>query len=463
MKTNNKTHVVASRRRSSARSVYRDQDDEAISQKYSNLTGDCFAAKVQERRLAKTSLYFLILTISIFFLSACSAQTQTTPTAEVPIILTPIVIADTPAPTFTCTKLDVAPTSTPNSASLFPPVSGADFSIGPADAPVTLIQYCDFQSQGCQAMATIAAELMRNHSNLRFVFRPLPLTNILDKSDKSVLAALAAGEQGKFWEMYDLLFVRYNDWVNLTPSQFDAWILNESPSVGIDANQLEDEIKAEATVTKLASIVEVATQLNIAAVPLILINGEQFYLLDYQNISDTIGIIALGSKQFTECPPFSIDTNKTYIATLETEKGNIVIQLFADKAPLAVNSFVFLAKQGWYDGVTFHRVLPGFVAQAGDPSGTGRGNPGYFFDTEISDLLFTKPGLVGMANSGPDTNGSQFFITYAPAAHLNGAYTIFGQVISGLEIAEQLTPRDPAQFGTLAPGDKIIKVTIEEK
>ncbi|NJN80270.1 MAG: peptidylprolyl isomerase [Anaerolineales bacterium] len=162
-------------------------------------------------------------------------------------------------------------------------------------------------------------------------------------------------------------------------------------------------------------------------------------------------------------PAVEVDTTKQYIATLETEKGNIVIQLFADKAPLAVNSFVFLARQGWYDGVTFHRVIPGFVAQAGDPSGTGRGNPGYFFKTEVSDLLFTKPGLLGMANSGPDTNGSQFFITFAPAAHLNGGYTIFGQVISGLEIAELLTPRDPAQFGTLAPGDQIIKITIEEK
>jgi cyclophilin family peptidyl-prolyl cis-trans isomerase len=208
---------------------------------------------------------------------------------------------------------------------------------------------------------------------------------------------------------------------------------------------------------------EAASDLNLAAVPLILINGEQFFLLDYQNISDTIGVIALGEKQFTDCPPFSIDVNKTYVATLETEKGNIVIELFADKAPLAVNSFVFLAKQGWYDGVTFHRVIPGFVAQAGDPSGTGRGNPGYFFNTESSDLLFTKPGMVGMANSGPDTNGSQFFITYAPANHLNGSYTIFGQVIAGLDVAEKLTPRDPAQFGSLSPGDRIVKVTIEEK
>lgn len=215
----------------------------------------------------------------------------------------------------------------------------------------------------------------------------------------------------------------------------------------------------------MMSMYEAAKQLSIPAVPLIFINGniQQSYVLDYQNMSDTIGLIALGQKQFTHCPPFNIDTSKQYIATIETDKGDIVIGLFPDKAPLAVNSFVFLAREGWFDGVTFHRVIPGFAAQTGDPSGTGRGNPGYLFNNETSDLQFDKPGLVGMANSGPDTNGSQFFITFAPAAHLNGGYTIFGRVLSGLDVAEQLTPRDPEQDTLLPPGDKIIKVTIEEK
>ena len=117
-----------------------------------------------------------------------------------------------------------------------------------------------------------------------------------------------------------------------------------------------------------------------------------------------------------------------------------MIQLYADQAPLAVNSFVFLAKQGWFDGVTFHRVIPGFVAQTGDPSGTGKGGPGYFFKNEVSDLRYDKPGVVGMANSGPDTNGSQFFITYAPQPSLDGSYTIFGQVIQGMDVVENLTP-----------------------
>ena len=213
------------------------------------------------------------------------------------------------------------------------------------------------------------------------------------------------------------------------------------------------------------SMYDAAKKLSIPAVPLVLINGalQPSYVLDYQSISDVVGLIALGKKQFTQCPSFNVDSKKQYIATLHTEKGDIVIQLFADKAPLAVNSFVFLARQGWFDGVTFHRVIPGFMAQAGDPSGTGRGNPGYFFKNEISDLKFDKPGMVGMANSGFDTNGSQFFITYAPAPNLDGSYTIFGQVLSGLDVAEKLTPRDPSQGATLQPGDKILSVDIEEK
>lgn len=408
----------------------------------------------------KHVLFVLTLVILMMLaLSACTAEPSATPTVDI-IIPT---IPNTPTPEFTCSNVNVAPTSTPNTASLFPAENANDLSIGPADAPVTLIEYCDFQSQGCLAMATIVAQLMQNRTDLRVVFRPLPLIGVLDKSEASILAALAADEQGKFWEMHDLLFAKHNEWTGLNANQFDAWVLREAPAVGIDAEQLSAAMKAEETATRLESMYEAAKQLSIAAVPLILINGEQFYLLDYQNIHDAIGVIALGQKQFTECPPFDIDVSKQYLATLETEKGNIVIELYPEKAPLAVNSFVFLARQGWYDGVTFHRVIPGFAAQAGDPSGTGRGNPGYFFVNEISDLLFSKPGVVGMANSGPDTNGSQFFITYAPAAHLNGSYTIFGQVISGLEVAEQLTPRDPAQGTNLNLGDRIIRVIVEEK
>jgi cyclophilin family peptidyl-prolyl cis-trans isomerase len=173
--------------------------------------------------------------------------------------------------------------------------------------------------------------------------------------------------------------------------------------------------------------------------------------------------------QYKEAPAMQIDQGKQYTATIKTGQGDIVVKLFADKAPLAVNNFVFLARNGWYDGVTFHRVLSDFMAQAGDPTGLGMGGPGYEFPNEVTGLKFDQEGLVAMANAGPDTNGSQFFITYGPATQLDAAdptkeanYTIFGEVIGGMDVARKLTPRDPQQ-GPDFKGSVIETITIEEK
>ncbi|MBI5944374.1 MAG: peptidylprolyl isomerase [Chloroflexi bacterium] len=135
------------------------------------------------------------------------------------------------------------------------------------------------------------------------------------------------------------------------------------------------------------------------------------------------------------------------------------IELYADKAPITVNSFVFLACKGFFNGVTFHRVLEGFMAQGGDPTGTGMGGPGYEFVNENSDLTFDKPGVVAMANAGPDTNGSQFFITFVPTEFLNGGYTIFGQVVSGMDAVNAITRRDPDTNPSFT-GDAMESVTI---
>ncbi len=172
---------------------------------------------------------------------------------------------------------------------------------------------------------------------------------------------------------------------------------------------------------------------------------------------------ASAAKQWTSAPPMTIDTSRQYSATVKMAKGGeFVIQLFSDKAPITVNSFVFLAEQGFFDGVTFHRVLDGFMAQGGDPTGTGMGGPGYKFVNEDNDLKFDKAGVVAMANAGRDTNGSQFFITFAPQPRLDGGYTIFGQIVSGMDVVNGLTRRDPDQNPTF-PGDAIQTVTIEEK
>jgi peptidylprolyl isomerase len=170
-----------------------------------------------------------------------------------------------------------------------------------------------------------------------------------------------------------------------------------------------------------------------------------------------------GPKQYDSAPPMLIDVNKKYTATVKTAKGGeFVIELYAAKAPITVNSFVFLARQGYFDGVTFHRVLEGFMAQGGDPTGTGGGGPGYEFVNEDSDLTFDKAGVLAMANAGRDTNGSQFFITFAPEHRLDGGYTIFGQVVSGMDVVNGIRRRDPDTNPTYA-GDAIASVTITEQ
>jgi cyclophilin family peptidyl-prolyl cis-trans isomerase len=169
------------------------------------------------------------------------------------------------------------------------------------------------------------------------------------------------------------------------------------------------------------------------------------------------------AKQYSAVPPMKVDKAKQYFATFKMAKGGeFVVELYPAKAPITVNSFVFLACKNFFNGVTFHRVLEGFMAQGGDPTGTGGGGPGYQFVNENSDLTFDKAGVIAMANAGPDTNGSQFFITFGPTEQLNGGYTIFGQVVQGMDVVNAITRRDPEQNPSFT-GDVIETVTITEK
>ncbi len=165
---------------------------------------------------------------------------------------------------------------------------------------------------------------------------------------------------------------------------------------------------------------------------------------------------------YAERPELTIDPDKKYTAIIETERGTFRIQLRPDLAIQTVNSFVFLAREGYYDGVTFHRVIPGFMAQGGDPTGTGSGGPGYSLPAEFSDVTFER-GTVAMARTAdPDSAGSQFFIAYAEQPNLTGQYTVFGTVAEGMEVVESLVPRDPATDPSAPPGDAIISIEIVE-
>ncbi len=297
------------------------------------------------------------------------------------------------------------------------------------------------------------------------VYRHFPLVSIHDKAALSMQASEAAGDQGKFWEMHDLLFETQGEWSGMEIEAFESWLEEQANGLGLDVAQFSADLNSEDNVAKSQKAWDDGNEAGIRGTPFIIINGREYNgPTDYYNLEAITRMIQLEDMQFTICPPMTIDQAKSYEATIHTEKGDVVLELYPDVAPIAVNSFIFLAENGWYDGVTFHRVLPGFVAQGGDPTGTGFGGPGYAYGIEISpDVTFDQAGLLSMANSGPTSNGSQFFITLDALPDLNGGYTIFGRVISGMDVVEQITPRDPGQNPNLPPGDAILGVTIREK
>jgi cyclophilin family peptidyl-prolyl cis-trans isomerase len=164
-------------------------------------------------------------------------------------------------------------------------------------------------------------------------------------------------------------------------------------------------------------------------------------------------------KTYPGPPPLLIDTGRHYTATIETEKGNLILELFAKDVPVTVNNFVFLARDGFYDGTTYYRVVPGFMAQAGDPTGTGTYWPGYFIPDEFSRHTHVA-GALSMANMGaPNTGTCHFFITYVPRHDLDNGYSVFGQLVEGMDVLRSLTPGDPVPS---LQGDKILRVTIDE-
>lgn len=304
--------------------------------------------------------------------------------------------------------------------------------------------------------------------DLQVVFRHLPLISIHDKAQLTAEASEAAGAQGKFWEMHDLLFARQNDWNSKPEAEMIELLVDYAEEIGVeDIQQFKADLENDTYANKVMADYQAATAAGLSSTPSFTVNGVDFpvqsFGLSYFGLDAFIQLINLLDNGY-EKPEQVIDPEKEYTATIETEKGEIVIELYPDTAPVNVNSFVFLAEQGWYRDVTFHRVLPGFVAQGGDPTGIGIGFPGYRCSDEItSERTFDEPGLVSLANNGPNTNGGQFFITYDAVPQLNEGFTIIGRVIEGQEVAEGLTPRDPQTDPNLPPGDKIIDITVEEK
>lgn len=283
-------------------------------------------------------------------------------------------------------------------------------------------------------------------------------------------AAEAAGNQGKFWEMHNLLYTNQELLVDLDEATFLSLILEQLEPLEIDSEQfMNDYYSPETEAVIVDDYLQARTYSD--AAPLVLVNGTPTppyvttvgdFLLWLDNFMIPYGR-HIRDNQFFECPPMTIDTDAQYTATLHTEKGDILLALYPDAAPIAVNNFVFLAENDYYDNTPFYAVIEAFVVQAGDPSGTGWGNPGFLYDLEVSDLSFERPYMVAMANSGPGSNNSQFFITFNPLSHLNGRNTIFGEVIEGVDVLKMLSFRDPENDPYAPLTDHILDITIDKK
>lgn len=337
---------------------------------------------------------------------------------------------------------------------------------GSKDAPVTIILFSDYNCLQCAFLAASLRQVRLAHpDDVRIVALHAPQAD-RPLDDSAILAAEAADLQGKFWEMNDLLFEKQAEWTGLTAVSFLAWSVARAGELGLDIAQFEADLSGLEVQDRLQRAVQFSTGAQPFTPPLLYVNSASPYtgLADFGSLDSVIRLDALVSRQFSTCPPHSVDANHQVLVTLETSKGLVTLQLYPDKAPLAVNNFVFLARSGWYDDITFYEVQPGMLVASGDPSETGLGNPGYLFGSEIATgLQFDQPGMLAMDNDGPGTNGSRFFITLAAMPELNGQYTIFGQVIRGLEVLSGLAPRLPQPGVALPPGDALLRVSVEER
>jgi cyclophilin family peptidyl-prolyl cis-trans isomerase len=281
-------------------------------------------------------------------------------------------------------------------------------------------------------------------------------------------AAEAAGAQGKFWEMHDLLYERQQEWTQLTEETIVPQLVEYAEELELDTEQFEQALEEHTYRERVEADTEDAMEAGLPGTPSYVINGVLFptdqFGLHPVLIDSFIQMLALAPEQYTEVPPEVIDTTNDYVATIETNKGDVVVELFDDVAPTNVNSFVFLAQDGWYDGLEFFHVEPGFVVQSGDPTNIGVGlpYPGYTCGSEISpEVTFEEPGMLALYAPMPEQNHSQFFITLAPQPDFEGQYTIIGRVTEGMDVLESLTPTEPRSGE--AEADVIETIIIEEQ
>ena len=359
-----------------------------------------------------------------------------------------------------------------------PPVTDKDYSVGPDDAILTFIEYSEPQCPYCAQLEPLLTAFQAMYpDDVRIVFRFRPFQESFhDKSYTASQAMVAAGKQGKFTEFKNFLFERqYQDtsdakqaamaaeefWGSLALGDFDAWLEERVGDLGIDYDQLYKDMYDEDVIAQVKAWADEATALGFTGTPTLLINGYQWPESSRGLEVFTIYLRLLKNKEveLDACAPTVIDENKSYSATITTTKGDITVDLFADKAPLAVNSFVYLAQQGWYDNLPI--LSSEEFTLSGDPSDTGYGGAGYAYMDETNDLTFDEPGMLSVYSIWPGYgyNGSMFFINKIALTDQNDR-VIFGQVTSGMDVVDSITLRSNI-FETVQ--DSVLGITITEE
>ncbi len=412
----------------------------------------------------------LLLVLLALFMAACGSGAT-----ELPVSGDQTVGDTAPEPT-TETAAGGSADAEPPAADPGDPtqVRERDWKLGnTVDPAVTVVEYGDFQCPGCAGMAPLLKQLVAAYpEDVQIVYRHFPLNSIHPHAQKAAEAAEAAGAQGKFWEYHDLLFERQTSWSSLDQTAARDFFIALAGEIDLDVGRFTDELDGGVYADTVSGSEQEAVALGLPGTPSALVNGltvpgeslpREFEAWE-AFVNEEKKMKDLASRQYSSAPEMTINQDARYLARVEMASGdNFTIELLPKSAPQTVNSFVFLAREGWFDNVTFHRVIPGFVAQTGDPSGTGRGGPGYYIPNEIDrSLSHDGKGVVAMANAGPNTNGSQWYITYGDVSQLDGSYTIFGKVTEGMDVVEKITPRDPSRNPYAPAGDTITRITIEE-
>jgi len=388
-----------------------------------------------------------------------TSRVTATPTLQPTRIITPSGPAE-------CKVAPVLPPISEEVDRMIPDPSESDWSYGSESAAITIYEYTDFQCQICANLALNLREVQQLYpEDVRVIFRYLPLTKEHDKAALAAQAAEAAGLQDRYWEMHDLLFANQSDWRSLPVKDFETWLEGQADELELNIAQFLDDLTSDVIVKKVFLATQTSAKTSLTNPPALFFNKVLYQdWVDVSSLSNMVLLYQLPERAYSSCPEHTIDPNKSYTATFATEKGDIVFELYPSQAPLAVNSFVFLAREKWFDETPFYRVVPNYLVQAGDPTGTGNGRPGYQFSNEVTpQLRFDQPGMLALANYGEGTNGSQFFITYSAIPEFDGEYTIFGKVIEGMDVLESLRPRDPVYDQVLISPDILKSVTIVEE